>query len=260
MAGREPCHALFENCIMSVAEARSIADLGAALNRAVGRLTGSPTAGLYLLKGEVPQLLYSRHVPDGFLDDYRTGLGRCDPLIDSILNDARAVDGASLLGPYHWPRSAMFELLHHWGFSYNMCGPLCFEERVIGVFYTATRDAAAPYTPALRHRMDRLCRAGSLSLTNMMRAGDLASPPDARLAARSLPAPSSLPTIHERLPPRSAEVAFRVCRGHTNKEIARAMGISDQTVKEHVANLCRRFGAHNRTELAACLLGGMRCQ
>jgi len=32
------------------------------------------------------------------------------------------------------------------------------------------------------------------------------------------------------------------------------MGISDQTVKEHVANLCRRFGVHNRTELAACLL------
>ena len=56
------------------------------------------------------------------------------------------------------------------------------------------------------------------------------------------------------LPPRSADVAIRVCRGQTNKEIAREMGISDQTVKEHVANLCRRFGVHNRTELAACLL------
>ncbi|MGY0574568.1 response regulator transcription factor [Bradyrhizobium sp. RDM12] len=55
-------------------------------------------------------------------------------------------------------------------------------------------------------------------------------------------------------PPRSADVAIRVCRGQTNKEIAREMGISDQTVKEHVANLCRRFGVHNRTELAACLL------
>jgi DNA-binding NarL/FixJ family response regulator len=34
------------------------------------------------------------------------------------------------------------------------------------------------------------------------------------------------------------------------------MGISDQTVKEHVTNLCRRFGVHNRTELAACLSSG----
>ncbi|MDA9530142.1 hypothetical protein ACM42_17250 [Bradyrhizobium sp. CCBAU 25338] len=61
-------------------------------------------------------------------------------------------------------------------------------------------------------------------------------------------------TLSASLPPRSADVAIRVCRGQTNKEIAREMGISDQTVKEHVANLCRRFGVHNRTELAACLL------
>jgi DNA-binding NarL/FixJ family response regulator len=44
------------------------------------------------------------------------------------------------------------------------------------------------------------------------------------------------------------------------KEIAREMGISDQTVKEHVANLCKRFGAHNRTGLVVCLLGGMSRQ
>jgi DNA-binding CsgD family transcriptional regulator len=252
------CH--LADCIMSVAEARSVEDLGAALQRAINQLTGSPTTGLYLLKDDVPQLLYSRHVPDGFLDDYRTGLGKCDPLIDSILSHGRAVDGASLLGPYHWPRSVLFDLLHNWGFSYNMCGPLCLEERVAGVFYTATRDVAAPYTPALRHRMDRLCRAGSLSLTNMMRVGDLDREPDTWLERYSLRAPSSLPTIYKILPPRSAEVAFRVCQGRTNKEIAREMGISDQTVKEHVAKLCKRFGAHNRTELVACLLGGMRCQ
>ena len=38
------------------------------------------------------------------------------------------------------------------------------------------------------------------------------------------------------------------------------MGISDQTVKEHVAGLCRRFGALNRTELAARLQAGMTRQ
>jgi DNA-binding NarL/FixJ family response regulator len=69
--------------------------------------------------------------------------------------------------------------------------------------------------------------------------------------------PAAMPAaVLSRLPPRSAHVATGVCRGRTNKEIAREMGISDQTVKEHVANLCRRFGVHNRTELAACLLSG----
>jgi DNA-binding NarL/FixJ family response regulator len=53
---------------------------------------------------------------------------------------------------------------------------------------------------------------------------------------------------------------MRVCRGRTNKEIAREMGISDQTVKEHVANLCKRFGTHNRTELVGYMLSGIRRQ
>ncbi|MGY4296326.1 DNA-binding NarL/FixJ family response regulator [Bradyrhizobium sp. i1.4.4] len=103
-----------------------------------------------------------------------------------------------------------------------------------------------------RQRMEMLCRAGSLALTNMTNAGAI----DAHPAAIRVPEPATTPvaTLSASLPPRSADVAIRVCRGQTNKEIAREMGISDQTVKEHVANLCRRFGVHNRTELAACLL------
>jgi DNA-binding NarL/FixJ family response regulator len=72
--------------------------------------------------------------------------------------------------------------------------------------------------------------------------------------------PPSPASSYATLPPRSADVAFRVCRGQTNKEIARDMGISDQTVKEHGALLCKRFGTHNRTELVVCLLSGMSRQ
>jgi DNA-binding CsgD family transcriptional regulator len=248
------------DCIMSVAESRSVHDLGDAVHRAIGRLTGSPTVGLYLLRGGEPLLLYRRHVADGFIDNYRAGFWKSDPLLASILADGRTADGASLLGPYGWPRSASFELLHHWGFSYNMGGPLCIDDKIMGVLFTATRNAAAPYTPMVRQRMEMLCRAGSLALTNMMNTGHLADEPVTCIAARNLPAPLSLANMQERLPPRSAEVASLVCRGQTNKEIARQLHISDQTVKEHVANLCRRFGAHNRTELVTRLLGGPRHQ
>jgi DNA-binding NarL/FixJ family response regulator len=99
-----------------------------------------------------------------------------------------------------------------------------------------------------------LCRAGSLALANMMNSGQIDQDAGASIMLRTLPATVPAAALSVILPPRSADVAIRVCRGRTNKEIAREMGISDQTVKEHVANLCRRFGAHNRTELAACLL------
>ena len=52
----------------------------------------------------------------------------------------------------------------------------------------------------------------------------------------------------------SREVAQLLCQGHPNKAIARRLGISVYTVKEHVQNLCKRFGALNRTDLVHRLL------
>jgi DNA-binding CsgD family transcriptional regulator len=246
--------------LMSIAESRSVRGLGVACCSAIGELTGSPTVGLYLLEGAEPDLVYSQHVEEGFLDNYKSGFWKCDPVLDCIMTAGRAADGASVLGPNHWRRSASYELLHEWGFSHNMGGPLWCENKIIGVLFTATPDAAAPYTPLVRQRMDMLCRAGSLALANMMNAGQIADDAAAPIMMRTIPATMPAAALSARLPPRSADVAIRVCRGRTNKEIAREMGISDQTVKEHVANLCRRFGTHNRTELAAYLLSGVSRQ
>lgn len=245
---------LLADRLMSVAESRTVRALGIACCDAIGELTGSPTVGLYLLEGPQPELVYSRFVDDGLLDNYKSGFWKTDPVLDCILTRGRSADGASLIGAEHWPRSASFEMLHEWGFAYNMGGPLWCENKIVGVLFTATRNDTSPYTPLLRQRMDMLCRAGSLALANMMNSGRLDAERSSIVVRPQLPPPSTLASA--RLPPRSADVAVRVCRGQTNKEIAREMGISDQTVKEHVANLCRRFGVHNRTELAACLLGG----
>lgn len=236
--------------VVAVAESRSLEALGAACRRAIGLFTGHSTFGLYWLNGGAPRLFASAGIPDGFDDDYRSGLGKCDPFIDSILHHGRAVDGRSLIGAHHWPRSTTYDLLRTWGLSYNMCGPLRLEDRIVGVFYTATPDAHAPYTSHHRERMELLCRAGSLALANLAKAGAVDDKAGPRPAG---PRPSTC----ERLPPRAADVARLVCRGRTNKEIARDMGISDETVKDHVASLCRRFGALNRTELAARLQSGM---
>lgn len=256
-AGRERLDHLPErrlaDRLMSIAESRSVRGLGIACCSAIGDLTGSPTVGLYLLEGAEPELVYSRYVAEGMLDDYKAGFWKRDPVLDCILTSGRVVDGASLHGSGHWRRSPSFEMLREWGFNYNMGGPLWCGHKIIGILFTATADAEAPYTSLSRQGMGMLCRAGSLALTNMMNSGELEHSRDViMLPARAVsPSPAALSM---RLPPRSADVAIRICRGQTNKEIAHEMGISDQTVKEHVANLCRRFGARNRTELAACLL------
>ena len=52
----------------------------------------------------------------------------------------------------------------------------------------------------------------------------------------------------ESLTPRETEVLELVAEGLPNKAIAGRLGISDQTVKFHVASICAKLGATNRTD------------
>ncbi len=67
-----------------------------------------------------------------------------------------------------------------------------------------------------------------------------AAPPAARLAA-----------AREPLTARQLEVLKLMAAGQSNKDIARALGLSPATVKTHVAQIIGIIGAANRTEAAA---------
>jgi DNA-binding CsgD family transcriptional regulator/signal transduction histidine kinase len=53
------------------------------------------------------------------------------------------------------------------------------------------------------------------------------------------------------LSPREREVLRLVASGARNRDVARKLGISENTVKFHVSNLLRKAGARSRAELAA---------
>jgi DNA-binding CsgD family transcriptional regulator len=54
----------------------------------------------------------------------------------------------------------------------------------------------------------------------------------------------------EPLTARELEVLELLAQGLPNKSIALRLGISDQTVKYHVASICGKLGAANRTDAA----------
>lgn len=252
----DPPANLLGDAALNVAASRSLAALGDACHREIGRLMRSPTVGLYLLDDEKPCLFYSREAPEGFIREYSDEFDKCDPLLAFVCEKGRPVDGSTLVGATSWQACNNFELLRRWGFMHCMAGPLRVEDRVVGVIYTANRGSIGPYGLRQIETMQVLCRAGSLALATMVETGRLDGPPVAWIGQSASTPDETAPAAGAlgQLPTRSRAVAELVCHGRSNKEIARALGISAHTVKEHVAGLCRKLHAHNRTELVQRLL------
>jgi len=55
--------------------------------------------------------------------------------------------------------------------------------------------------------------------------------------------------LHERLSRRELEVVSHIAEGATNKEIAREMSISQQTVKNFITSIMRKLDAKNRAHV-----------
>jgi two-component system response regulator NreC len=68
-----------------------------------------------------------------------------------------------------------------------------------------------------------------------------------RYVLRTDPVPAD--DAYERLGERAREVFRLAATGHTNREIARALHISEQTVHSHRAAIMERLGLHDRVDL-----------
>lgn len=79
-------------------------------------------------------------------------------------------------------------------------------------------------------------------------SGDLGQPGTVNRAAPSTQAPPP------DLSARQIDVLRFLVKGAANKEIAYRLGLSEVTIKVHVAALCRKFGVANRTQLAMAAL------
>lgn len=231
--------------LMAVAESQSFEELGACCHLAASRLVQAPVLGLYLIRRDGPNLMFSHKVPQGFLDEYQDELACHDPVLE-LVSEKRRAGGIRLLGSSNrWNVKAMNELLVRWGFHSNLCGPVFVDSQMVAAIYTATYDP--PHAADRRtKRMDLICRSASIALRAIRttRTADAGPSASARLVTART----------ENLPPRMADVAALICQGRTNKEIARELSISPHTVKEHIAGLCLRLKVHNRTELAVALL------
>ncbi|MEA2641280.1 MAG: two-component system, NarL family, nitrate/nitrite response regulator NarL [Chloroflexota bacterium] len=60
--------------------------------------------------------------------------------------------------------------------------------------------------------------------------------------------PQEMQPLFAPLSPREIEVLDLICRGNSNKQIARVLTISDQTVKNHITSILKKLAVNDRTE------------
>jgi len=83
--------------------------------------------------------------------------------------------------------------------------------------------------------------AALLEAIRAVRAGQIRMPPEvAERLAHRLSAPE--------LSPREREVLQAVARGRSNKEIARELGVAENTIKNHVKLILDKLGVQDRTQ------------
>jgi DNA-binding NarL/FixJ family response regulator len=92
-----------------------------------------------------------------------------------------------------------------------------------------------------------------LSAMRLVLAGEIYIPP--LVLARQVPAHSG---AGQRLTERQTQVLRRLAQGESNKEIARALNLSEKTVKAHLSTIFKALGVANRTHaIAAARLAGI---
>jgi DNA-binding CsgD family transcriptional regulator/tetratricopeptide (TPR) repeat protein len=105
---------------------------------------------------------------------------------------------------------------------------------VLGQAYHTTVDLGEV---PLRHEIERLAQRARIDL----------QPPSAKSPTASLGRMAKA----QGLTPREQEVLRHLLEGRTNRQIARALFISEKTASVHVSNIMSKLGAANRSEAAA---------
>lgn len=112
-----------------------------------------------------------------------------------------------------------------------------------GTVVPAVREGAAGY---LYKDVDPLALAQAI---RSVRDGHLLFAPEAVAALLRGAGGDRHPELAE-LTEREREVLAEIARGHSNREIARALAVAEKTVKTHVSSLFTKLGVQDRTQAA----------
>lgn len=178
-----------------------------------------------------PRLHFGAHARDAALSDAADAATQCLMLCGQSLDGASSALPALLAKNNGLRVAALIDVAH-----VALVGPL------IDAGVTAALSLEAPLSTEQRVEALRLVLSG----VRFVDPGLLAMrPPEPAPPPADLPRPIFAPLSH-----RQREIVSLVASGASNKQIARALSLSEATVKSHLSATMRRLGFTSRVHLA----------
>jgi len=173
-----------------------------------------------------------------FLSEYEDQRAS-DPLFNEILRRKKFTHSLKIFSEDEWMEQPLRKFLCRWGLAFSIEAPLVIDGRVIGTLNIA-RGRRRYFTPQSLTIARFVCDEINAACQRIMELQGLRQQV-ARLQARD----SDL----EALPKRAREVARLAGAGLTNAAIAWRLGISENTVRDHLKRVYRLLDIHNRVQL-----------
>lgn len=238
--------------LLRVSESKTLEVLGEEAKRFIADYVGSQATSIYALDGRTPKLLYSREIPDGLHVEYQNSKTK-DKLLEYVAASGKPVHDQMMKGRSGWIDQDNLAFLRRWGFGHCMAGAIEVNGRIAAVIYIGRSEVYGPYSLEAQAAMDLVCRASGHAYAVLEIRAHMAGRPIPLSYTEHANNRSEVQNI-EVLPPRGQQVASLTCQGLSNKEIARSLGISAHTVKEHLGTLYKTFSVSNRTALVGVLM------
>ncbi len=171
---------------------------------------------------------------------------------------AEAADGiaAFKLAKKHKPDLVMLDVRMHEGDGLSCLGRLKLDLPKIPVIMFSSFDnptyvARALALGAAGYVLKNASRDKIINAIRAAASGDtIWSKEELRRVTGALAAPSTVSEDDVKLTKREGEVLKQLALGLTNKEIAQTLGISYETVKEHVQHILQKLEVTDRTQAA----------
>lgn len=165
-----------EQLLEALNASTALDEIQEAVVNGVGGLIDAPAHAIYYLDPVTlqPVRVRAKGAPDSFLSAYEEAGRAIDPVLERIIDEARALHSGGVLDDHAWRAHAFYPIVAQGGFDATMQAPIVVEGHMVGTLDFARRRRDGGFRRAEAHLLDVVARRVADAVARALRFEELA--------------------------------------------------------------------------------------